>query len=142
MQDSLNFPNCIFVLCFWGKFSTDPFARHITVSTQLHRRSSFARVHSEVFGTQIPACLFLKPLFFKVLFCFPVFSEELHFIQDVGDEFSLVVCRVLLFSRDHPVFFSRPTSSHHVPHISSIVPAPLMLPSRAVFWIFFHHSRV
>ena len=35
VQDSLNFPNGIFVLCPLGNFSIDPFARHITVSAQL-----------------------------------------------------------------------------------------------------------
>ena len=70
MKDSSNFSNRFFVLCSLGKFSIDPFTLHIAVSTQLHCRSSFARVHSDVFGTQIPGCLSLKPPFFIFLICF------------------------------------------------------------------------
>ena len=43
-------------------------------------------VRSGVSGTQICGCLFLKPLFFIFILCFSLFSGELHFIQDVGDE--------------------------------------------------------
>ena len=55
---------------FLGQILHDPFARRITVSTQLHCKSPFARVRSDVFGTQIPVCLLLKPLLFIFLFLF------------------------------------------------------------------------
>ena len=73
---------------------------------------------------------------------FNVFRVDFHCIQDVGDELVLVIRRDMLFSFNHPVFLACPASSHHVPHIPSIVPTPLMLPSSAVFGIFFHHSYV
>ena len=36
--------NCLFVHCSLGKLTINPFARHITVSTQLHCGSCFARM--------------------------------------------------------------------------------------------------
>ena len=45
-------------------------------------------------------------------------------------------------SRDYPVFLTRPRSSHHAPHIPSIVPIPLVLPSSAVYGMFFQHSCI
>ena len=71
-----DFSNRFFVLCSLGKFCIDPFARHITVPTQLHCKFSFARVHSDVFGTQIPGCLFLKPSFLHLSFLFFMCSVE------------------------------------------------------------------
>ena len=127
------FPNSLFALCSLGNFSIDPFACHITVSTHLHCGSSFARVHSGAFKTQISGCFFLEPPFFISIFSFSVFSGEHHLVQDVGDELVLVFWRGLLFSHDHPFFLTRLTCSHHVPHIIPIVPTPLMLPSCAVF---------
>ena len=85
---------------------------------------------------------FLKPLFFIFVFCFPVFRGEFHFMQDVCDEIVFVTRRSMLFSFTHPVFTTRPTCGHHVPHVPSVVPHPLRLPSCAVFRIFFHHSCV
>ena len=108
-----------------GKFTIDPFARHIAVSTQLYRRSLTTRVHSDVFGSQIPGCLFLEPLFFIFVFCLSVFCGELHFIQYVSNELILILRRVLLVSRKHPVFLTRPTCGHLIPHISTIVPLHL-----------------
>ena len=102
VKNSLDVPGGIFVLCPLGIFSIDPIARHITVSTQLYWWSSFARVHSDVFGTQIPGCL-----------CFLFFC---HLIQDASDELVPVLWRVLLSSRNHPVFLtcqlSHPTHVH------------------------------
>ena len=48
-----------------------------------------------------------------------MFSGESHLVQDIGEEIVLVLWRVLLFSRNHPVFLTRPTCSHLIPHIPS-----------------------
>ena len=84
----------------------------------------------------VPFCL---TSFLHHSFLFFCVQWELHLVQDVSDEVVLVLRRVSLFSRNHPVFLTRPTCSHLIPHISSIVPHSLVLPSCAVFWIFFHH---
>ena len=110
MQDSLNVPNGILVLCPLGNYSIDPFASHIAVSTPLHCSSVFTRVNSVVTRTQISGCLFLKLVVSIFLFYSPMFRGEFHFIQDVGDE-------LVLFN--HPVFLTCPACGHHVPHIPS-----------------------
>ena len=38
-----------------------------------------------------------------------------------------VLRRVLLLSRNHPVFLTRPSCGHLIPHTHTIVPSPLML---------------
>ena len=112
VQDLLIFPNCFFVLCLLDIFSIDPFARHTTVSAQLHCRSLTTRVHSDVWS-QIPSVIHFL-------------CGELRFIQYVINELLLILRRVLLLSRKHPVFPTRPTCGHLIPYISTIVPLPLM----------------
>ena len=43
-----------------------------------------------------------------------------HLMQD--GELALVFRRLLLTSRNHPVFLTRPTCNHHVPHIPRLCP--------------------
>ena len=91
-------------------------------------------------GPKSLGVFFLNLFFFHLSFLFFCVQWELHLVQDVGDELVPVLWRVLLFSRSHPVFLTRPTCSHLIPHIPSVLPPPFVLPSCAVFWILFHHS--
>ena len=50
-------------------------------------------------------------------------------------------CNFLL-SYSHPVLFASPSRGHLIPHTSTIMSFPFLLPSCAVFWIFFHRFRV
>ena len=76
----LYFLSGILVFCFLRKFSSDPCANHITVSTHLHCKPVFTLVSNIVIKTQISGCRFV--LFSFYLFNFLVFRWEIHLVRD------------------------------------------------------------
>ena len=66
-------------------------------------------------------------VFSKSLFSLSLFFGCLCAVGsfNVGDELVFVHRRALLLSRNHPIFLTRSTCGHPIPHISSIVPHPI-----------------
>ena len=80
--------------------------------------------------------------------CFPIPSLLLFlctvdsFTLSRGDtaELLYISASVLFTFLSHPLFFTCPVRSNFFPHVSTIVPSPLVLPpSCMIFWITFHH---
>ena len=82
----------------------------------------------------------LQPSFLS-LHIFSVYGAQFHTVEGERDEFVRTLSKkcTFHFPFSHSIFFTCPARRYFVPHISTIVPSPLMLPSCMIFWITFHH---
>ena len=139
MHGLLNLSNCLYVLRPLGDFAIDPFARHFTVTLQLYGKPIAACVDNGICGSQLLRCLVfdLLPNSFALFLC----STESVILLRTNVTIWYLSSRVIsLFSRSHPILFACPFRSDFIPHVSTIVPSPLMHPSCMASSIPFHHS--
>ena len=106
----------------------DPFARHISVP-------ACANVDGGICGSQVPRC----HIFDILSHSSAVYGGQFHSVKGERNEWVLIIKCTLHFSCSHPFFCTCPFCSHFIPHVPTIVPLPLVLPSFMILTITFHH---
>ena len=134
----LNVTNPSSVLLSQRMLTFGSFTRHITFTAKLYSGPVYASVDS---GTAGPKSLgVLSSIFFPIPLFFPsVYGGQFHSVKGRRNELVFSVSVLFIFSCPHPIFFTCPFHINFTPHISTIAPLPLVLPSCMIFGITFHH---
>ena len=116
----------------------NPLTRHITVTTQVCSRSTYASVGVVSASPKSVGVMSLTFFPIPLLFFFLCTMDSFMLSRTKVTKWYLS-SSVLFLSRAHPIFFTGPVHGDFIPHISTIVPPPLVLPSCLTFAITFHH---